>query len=215
MTPRRGHFITLEGGEGAGKSTQAKRLTDWLNANGYPAVYFRDPGGVPTALPIREILLKGDTEKFLPLTELFLFNANRVELLQRGILPALADGKIVVCDRFADTTLTHQGYGGGLSLDTIHAVQTIAVGSHMPDLTIILDIPAAVGLARGKGHTVGETRFEDKGVAFHERARQGFLTIAAENPSRCVVLDALAPLDEVAANIVATVKTRLLDKPVP
>ncbi len=209
----RGRFVTLEGGEGAGKSTQARRLVEALAARGIRAIATREPGGSPRAEEIRGVILSGSAARLGPLAEALLFSAARADHLAATIRPALARGDWVVCDRFADSTRAYQGAAGGLDEAVVNALERIVVVDTRPDLTIILDVPAQTGLARavarrGKGEAVD--RFEGEDIAFHEALRQGFLAIARKDPKRCVVIDAERDEDAVATAIIAMVEERLL-----
>ena len=206
----RGGFITLEGGEGAGKSSQAERLQARLTAAGRAVVRTREPGGSPGAEAIRALLVTGDPDRWSPLTETLLMYAARRDHIERVIAPALARGDVVVCDRFADSTRAYQGAGGGAPEGLIAALEDHILGPTRPDLTLILDLPVEVGLARaGARHSQAETRFEAKGAAFHQRLRDCFLAIAKAEPNRCVVIDAAAPMDAVEAAIWTAVSGRL------
>lgn len=209
-----GKFITLEGGEGAGKSTQARLLAANLERVGLSLVLTREPGGAPGAEEIRRLLVEGEPGRWTAMTEALLHSAARADHLERLVRPALAAGNWVVCDRFVDSTTAYQGYGHGLDPERIVALNRIVTGSTMPDLTLILDLPVAEGLARadGRNSTNGqnEDRYERMGRDFHERLREGFLAIARAEPERCVVIDARAPVEEVAAAIAGAVEERLL-----
>jgi len=205
----RGKFITLEGGEGAGKSTQQNRLVARLSELGLHVVATREPGGSEGAEAIRELLVNGPPDKWSATTEVLLMNAARRDHLERRIRPALERGAWVVCDRFADSTRAYQGAGGDADPRLIEAVERQVVGDTTPDLTLILDLPVEDGLRRAAGRGGGEARFEAKGVAFHQRLRQGFLDIAAAEPGRCVVLNATAEPDVVSEAIWAVVRNRL------
>ena len=204
-----GRFITLEGGEGAGKSTQAKRLADRLAARGRKVVVTREPGGSPGAESIRELLVTGQADRWSPITETLLMYAARRDHLERTIAPALAAGDWVVSDRFADSTRAYQGAGGGAPASLIQTLERHVLGETRPDLTLILDLPVDVGMARPMARNHAETRFEAKGAAFHERLRQGFLAIARVEADRCAVIDAAAPVDQVEAAIWVAVEGRL------
>ena len=197
----RGRFITFEGGEGAGKSTQAKRLAAWLEGQGRTVLLTREPGGSPGAEEIRKLLVQGATDRWDPMTETLLHFAARRDHLERVIRPALAAGQWVLSDRFADSTLAYQGYGHGVDRDFIALLEKAVVGSQRPDLTLILDLPVAQGLERAGARRGSETRYEDMAQAFHERLRQGFLAIAAQDPQRCRVIDATASLEAVQAQL--------------
>jgi dTMP kinase len=205
----RGRFITFEGGEGAGKSTQARRLVEGLRARGLAVVATREPGGSPGGEAIRELLVNGPPERWSPITETLLMYAARRDHLERVIVPALERGAWVVSDRFFDSTRAYQGAGGGAPAALIAALETAVVGEVKPDLTLIMDMPVAAGLARAAGRGTAEARFESKGAAFHERLRAAFLDIAAREPDRCVVLSADGGLDALAARIWAEVTDRL------
>ncbi len=206
---RRGRFISFEGGEGAGKSTQARRLVDRLRALGLETVATREPGGSPGGEAIRELLVNGPPDRWSAITETLLMYAARRDHLERVIIPALERGAWVVCDRFFDSTRAYQGAGGGAPAELIAALEASVVGDVKPDLTLILDMPVAAGLARAAGRGQGEARFEAKGIDFHERLRAAFLEIARREPERCVVLSADATPDALAADIWASVDTRL------
>jgi len=205
----RSRFITLEGGEGGGKSTQARRLADWLTARGHEVELTREPGGTAGAEEIRRLLVEGGADRWEPMSELLLLAAARREHVVRRIRPALAAGRWVVCDRFVDSTLAYQGHGHGLGADIVRRLHRLSLESFMPDLTLILDLPPATGLARTGGRTHAETRFERMGAAFHERVRQGFHEIAAAEPGRCVLIAAAGPEAQIAAEIAAAVTARL------
>jgi dTMP kinase len=204
-----GRFITFEGGEGTGKSTQVARLVERLRARGLEVVQTREPGGSPGAEDIRAIALNGDANRWSPMTEALLMFAARSDHLERTIRPALEAGRWVVCDRFADSSRAYQGVGGGTPADFIEALDAAIVGSTQPDLTLVFDLPVKVGLERAFGRGLFETRFESKGLEFHERLRRGFLEIAAAHPERCAVIDADGDQDTVAARVQAAVEARL------
>jgi dTMP kinase len=209
----RGRFITLEGGEGAGKSTQQRRLADWLRRGGREVVETREPGGSPGAEEIRKLLVTGTAGRWDAVTEALLHFAARRDHLRQTIEPALARGSWVVCDRFADSTMAYQGYGHGLGRAPVEALYALVVGSLKPDLTLVLDLPVAEGLARA-GHRNGrgtqqEDRYEQMDLGFHERLREGFHDIVAREPARCLLIDARGDEDAVAARIQAAVTERL------
>ncbi|MDP2259613.1 MAG: dTMP kinase [Caulobacter sp.] len=205
----RGIFITFEGGEGAGKSTQIRRLAERLRAGDREVVLTREPGGSPGAESIRELLLNGETDRWSPLTEALLMNAARRDHIERVIAPALARGAVVLCDRFADSTRAYQGAGGEVDRAVIAQLEAAVVGEVRPDLTLIFDLPVESGLTRALARNGGEERFEAKGAAFHERLRAAYLDIAEAEPERCVVIDATASLDAVETAIAAAVQPRL------
>jgi len=204
----RGRFITFEGGEGAGKSTQVARLVAHLRARGLEVVQTREPGGSTGAEEIRAIALNGDPGRWSPTTETLLMYAARSDHLEKTIRPALEAGRWVVCDRFADSSRAYQGAGGGVPEQFIETLDAGIVGETQPDLTLIFDLPVSVGLERAFGRGLFETRFESKGVAFHERLREKFLDIAARNPGRCAVIDAVGSLEEVEARVTSAVEGR-------
>jgi dTMP kinase len=208
-----GLFVTFEGGEGAGKSTQIRRLRHRLEALGRKVVATREPGGSPIAESIREFLLGGEARRFGPLAETMLFAAARADHVTNTIRPALERGAVVLCDRFADSTRVYQGALGAVPAATIDALEGIAMGELRPDLTLILDVPAELGLSRAEGRRreSGEPpdRFEEESLAFHSRIREAFLAVAAAQPERCAVVDASGTPDEVEARVWASVQTRL------
>ena len=206
----RGRFISFEGGEGAGKTTQIRRLSERLALRVGEVVLTREPGGSAGAEALRDLLVRGDTERWSPMSETLILYAAREDHLERLIRPALARGAWVLSDRFADSTRAYQGAGGGAPADFIAALEAAVVGGARPDLTLILDLPVDDGLARAAARGGGEERFERKGRAFHERLREGFLEIARAEPQRCVVVDAAAPPDQVSRQIWAVVRSRLL-----
>ena len=203
-----GRFITFEGGEGAGKSTQLRRLVARL-AQGREVVATREPGGSPGAESIRDLLVNGAADRWSPVTETLLMYAARRDHVERVITPALSRGAWVVCDRFADSTRAYQGAAGGVDPGLISTLEAQVLGQARPDLTLVLDLPADIGLARAAGRAGGETRFESKGAAFHLRLRDAFLAIAAADPGRCHVIDAAAPVEGVGAAIWTAVQERL------
>lgn len=204
-----GRFITFEGGEGAGKSTQLQRLAARLAVGGQEVVATREPGGSPGAEAIRELVLKGSADRWSPVTETLLMYAARRDHVERVIRPALARGAWVVCDRFADSTRAYQGAAGGTDPGLIAALETYILEDTRPDLTLIFDLPVAVGLERAHVRAGAEMRFESKGQAFHERLREGFLAIAKAEPERCAVIDATGPLNAVEERVWAAVEARL------
>ena len=204
-----GRFITFEGGEGAGKSTQLKRLAARLEGQGLGVIATREPGGSPGAEDIRALVLRGEADRWSPVTETLLMYAARRDHVERVIRPALARGAWVVCDRFADSTRAYQGAAGGTDAGLIAALERFVLEATRPDLTLIFDLPVDEGLARAHARAGAEMRFESKGRGFHERLREGFLAIAADEPQRCAVIDAMGSLDEVEARIWAAVQDRL------
>jgi dTMP kinase len=205
----RGRFITFEGGEGAGKSTQLKRLVARLQGEGREVVATREPGGSPGAESIRELVLNGAADRWSPVTETLLMYAARRDHIERVIRPALASGAWVVCDRFADSTRAYQGAAGGADPGLIAAMETYILEDTRPDLTLIFDLPPEIGLQRAVARPGAELRFESKGAAFHERLREGFLAIAKAEPDRCVVIPADDAIEAVEAAVWASVEARL------
>lgn len=204
-----GRFITLEGGEGAGKSTQIARLKSWLEGRGRQVVATREPGGSPGAEMVRKLLVEGPAERWDGTTEALLHFAARREHLRSTVWPALKRGDWVVSDRFADSTRAYQGFGHGIDLDMLDELYAIAVGDFRPDLTLILDLPVETGLARAAARRGAETRYESLPREFHERVRAGFLDIAKKEPRRCAVIDATQDIDTIAAAIARTVGERM------
>ncbi|HEY0599810.1 dTMP kinase [Brevundimonas sp.] len=205
-----GRFITFEGGEGTGKSTQVARLVERLRARDLEVLQTREPGGSDGAEDIRAIALNGDPGRWSPMTETLLMFAARSDHLERTIRPALEAGRWVVCDRFADSSRAYQGAGGGTPAAFIETLDAAVVGDTQPDLTLVFDLPVEVGLERAFGRGLFETRFESKGLEFHERLRRGFRDIAAAHPDRCVIVDAEGDLETVEARVWAAVEARLL-----
>jgi dTMP kinase len=207
-----GRFITFEGGEGAGKSTQIGRLARRLEARGATVVATREPGGSERAERIRATLLAGRAKPLGNLAEALLFSAARLDHLQSKIRPALAQGAFVLSDRFADSTRAYQGLDSGLDPALIGSLERIVVEATKPDLTFILDLPAELGLARAlarrKARAEGADRFEAEEAGFHERLRQAFLDIARQAPERCLVIHAAEDADTVEERIWAAVEER-------
>lgn len=202
---RSGLFISFEGGEGAGKSTQIRRLAAALKAAGHDVIVTREPGGSPGAEAVRHVLLNGAAEAYGTRMEALLFAAARSDHVEQVIRPALARGAIVLCDRFMDSSRVYQGVTGNLEHDFIEALQRVAVNGVMPDRTIILDIPADIGLerarSRGAAHSTEPDRYEKEQLDTHEKRRHGFLDIAVREPERCKVVDATRSEDEIASEI--------------
>lgn len=202
---QRGRFITFEGGEGAGKTTQLRRLVERLSGLGLEVVSTREPGGSAGAEELRALLVRGAADRWSPLAETLILNAARDDHLTRTIRPALARGAWVVCDRFADSTRAYQGAAGGTDPALIAALERSVVGEDRPDLTLFLDLPAAAGLARAGSRGGAEDRFEGKDLGFHERLRAAFQAIAEAEPGRYRRIDATADQDAVAMRIWAAV----------
>lgn len=205
----KGRFITFEGGEGTGKSTQARLLAGYLAQSGLDVVPTREPGGSPSAEDIRALLVTGAADRWSPIAETLLFYAARVEHWRQVIEPALARGAHVVCDRFADSTMAYQAYAGGLERKVVEDLHRLTMAGVQPDLTLVLDIDVEKGLTRAASRRDDETRFERKGRSFHDKLRQAFLDIAKRAPARCVVINADQQIDRVHADIVAALKSRL------
>jgi dTMP kinase len=203
-----GHFITLEGGEGAGKSTQVKRLAAALAAKGITVVTTREPGGSPGAEEIRALLVNGAPGRWDALTETLLVYAARADHIKHTIGPALLADKWVISDRFTDSTYAYQGAGRGLARETIRRIDAVVLDDFTPDFTLMLDLDVETGLARAGKRGPAESRFENFDRDFHDRLRQGFLDIAKRYPDRCVVIDATQDEDAVAAAIWAVVAGR-------
>ena len=208
-TPK-GVFISFEGGDGTGKSTQINRLAEKLRIAGRNVVTTREPGGSPGADAIRALLLEGDPGRWSSLTEALLMYASRADHLERTIMPALANGAVVISDRFADSTMAYQGLAGSLGENTVKTLHDIVVGNRDPDLTIILDLPVEHGLKRAVTRG-GEQRFESKGARYQEDVRQAFLEIARRDPKRCTLVDARDDVDAVAERVFAAVRSRFPD----
>lgn len=205
----RGRFITFEGGEGAGKSTQLQRLVARLRAAGLEVVATREPGGSPGAESIRALVLNGSADRWSPVTETLLMYAARRDHIERVIRPALDRGAWVVCDRFADSTRAYQGVAGGADPALIAALETHVLEDVRPDLTLVFDFPPQAGLARAMARPGAEMRFESKGMGFHERLREAFLAIAEAEPDRCAVIAADDTIEAVEAAVWATAQARL------
>ncbi len=207
---KRGFFISLEGGEGVGKSTHAKRLAEHLRAKGREVVLTREPGGTPQGEALRGLLVSGDIANWSAASEAMLMSAAREVHVRTVIEPAVARGAVVISDRFMDSTRVYQGHAGGVAADVIAALEKAAVGECVPDLTLIFDLPPERGLARASTRgTNNEDRFERKGLVFHSKLRAGFLAIAKAEPGRCVIIDAAAGPDQVFADVVKAVEARL------
>jgi dTMP kinase len=188
-------FITLEGPEGSGKTSQLPALAEYLRHAGYELVVTREPGGTAVGDQIRDVLMNLENVSILPRTEILLFLAARAQHVEGLIRPALEAGKWVLCDRFGDSTLAYQGYGHKTDLDTLRFLLNYSTGGLQPDLTLLLDVPVKAGLARKLGNTAEWNRLDAYAEAFHERVRQGYLSLASEEPDRWVVID--ATLDKV------------------
>jgi len=204
-------LITFEGIEGSGKSTHLRHVAAHLCAAGRAVVETREPGGTPAGDAIRRLLLGPERVPLAPLTELFLYCADRSQHVAQVIRPALEAGRIVLCDRFSDSTIAYQGYGRGLDLDVVRALDARARTGVVPWLTVLLDCPVDEGLRRARGRAGPADRFEEEVRAFHERVRAGFLALAAAEPARFCVIDSTPPRADVEARVVAAVAARLRD----
>lgn len=207
--PVAGRFITLEGGEGAGKSTLARALADALEARGHAVDVTREPGGTENAEQIRSLLVSGEPDRWSSLSEALLLYAARVDHLDRRIRPALNSDTWVICDRFSDSTRAYQGAAGRLDRDRLNRLHQLALDGFEPDLTFILDLDPAIGMERTRQRGEDATRFEKQDLSFHAALREGFLDIAAAAPYRCAVLDATQPPQELAQAALAVIDSRL------
>ena len=208
MSARRGLFLTFEGIDGSGKSTQARLLSEALQAAGQDVILTREPGGSPGAEEIRRLVLEGDPDRWSAETEILLFTAARRDHLERTIAPALAADKVVICDRFADSTRMYQGLSRGDLRPVVDQLHALMIGRE-PDLTLLIDMDPAIGLTRAKGRQGTEERFEDFGVELQRKMRAGFLSLAQEFPDRFRVLDGDRPMDDVSRDVRAVVEQAL------
>ncbi|MDZ7627491.1 MAG: dTMP kinase [Parvularculaceae bacterium] len=206
----RGFFISVEGADGSGKSTQVRLLADHLRAAGHDLIVTREPGGGGEgAAAIRDLLLNGPVERWSALSEALMMYAARAEHLEKLIRPGLAAGKTVLTDRFADSTMAYQGIAGGVGQARVKLLHDAVVAGDDPDLTLILDVSADIGLQRATSRRGGESRFEEKGAAYQERVRAGFLAIARANPERCRLIDTSGDIDSVHRAIARAVDDAL------
>lgn len=211
MATARGLFVSFEGGEGAGKSTQIRLLAENLRAKGHTVITTREPGGSPGAEALRHVLLSGAAEAFGVRMEALLFAAARADHLDCVIRPALARGDIVLCDRFVDSSRVYQGVTGNIEPPLMAALERVSIGTTMPDVTLVLDLPADVGLQRARRRageeaaTAAPDRFEKEKLEIHEKRRQGFLDIASREPERCRVIDASLDQGRIASDILSKV----------
>jgi len=196
-----GIFITLEGGEGSGKTTQARRLCERLTAQGLDVLHTREPGGTLLAERLRSILLDHSGETIAPETEAYLIFAARRQHVDHVIKPALAQGKTVVCDRFSDSTMAYQGYGRGLDLRILRTMNDWATGKLAPQLTLLFDVPVAVGLSRRRGRAATQNRLDRETEQFHRKVHRGFHALARREPRRIMVIDSAQPLESVTQTV--------------
>ena len=194
-------LITFEGGEGSGKTTQSQILYNTLKEKGFEVIKTREPGGTKFAETIREILVQGESNKINNISELLLFAAARADHVQKVIKECLKDNKIVICDRFTDSTLAYQGYAGNLDLDLVKEVNRISIGEISPDLTFVFDIDPTLGIERALGGNNKETRFEEKDIMYHKKIRDGYMDIARDNPDRCVVINGTIDIEQISKKI--------------
>jgi dTMP kinase len=203
-------FITFEGGEGCGKSTQTRALHNKLTGSHIPSILLREPGGTPLGEKVRHLLKKSSAISISPLSELILFNASRSQLVSEVILPEMCQGKIVICDRFTDSTIAYQYYGRGLDRDTVQSLNKLASQGLKPDITFLLDIDPQIGLSRKSQST--SDRFEKEQLSFHSRVREGFLTMAEEEPDRWIVIDSTLSRLAISAIIWGKIQTLIIDQ---
>lgn len=205
---KKGLFISLEGIEGTGKTTQARLLYERLIDYGFDVILTKEPGGTPIGESIREILLKIDHKEMSHITELFLYNAARAQHLYEKILPALKKGKIVITDRFSDSTIAYQGYGRGIDINLLKTLDDIATGGIKPDITILFDLDVEIGLKRNRGiNKIDRLELED--IEFHKRVREGYLRIAESEPKRIRIIDASEPMFVISEKIWESVRWHL------
>ena len=214
MVEMRGLFITFEGGEGSGKTTQIQQLKEWIESSigSVNLCMTREPGGTIEAESIRTLLLNGAASKWQPATEAMMMSASRHEHVIHVIEPALSRGDIVICDRFTDSTHVYQGYVGGVDNVLLDGLDQLSCQGLVPDLTLLLDIDSNAGLARIIQRGIAESRFESKGVTFHQKVRQGFVERAEKYPDRITKIDAAKPAGEVTMNVIAAVRALLVAK---
>ena len=209
-------FITFEGPEGSGKTTQIQALYRYLQDKGYDVMLTREPGGTAIGDQIRRVLLDPENREMLPEAEILLFSASRAQLVGQLVRPALQRGAIVICDRYADSTMAYQGYGHGLDLESLQSITRFATGNLTPDLTVYLDIEVEEGLQRkrvaGRGDRDAWNRLDQKAIAFHDRVRQGYLALAKAEPDRWLVIDAARPREAIQRDIRERVGMLLSDR---
>lgn len=204
-------FITFEGPEGCGKTTQILTLAAWLRSQGLRVLCTREPGGTAIGDQVRAILTRLDNTAIAPRTELYLFLASRAQLVQEVIVPALNAGTIVLCDRFTDATLAYQGYGHGLDVQFLKSLNMFATGGLVPDMTILLDVDPEVGIERRRSSGGEWNRLDAMAMAFHQRVRKGYHILAADDPSRWRTVDASRPFDDVSRSLVDLMEESLLE----
>lgn len=204
---KKGIFISLEGVEGAGKSTQARLLADYISGLGYPVIQTHEPGGTPIAEQIRAIILNPQNTEMASLTELFLYLASRAQHVNELILPALSEGKIVVCDRFSEATIVYQGYARGIDINLLKQLNGIATDGLKPDITFVLDLDASIGFSRKAGSNLD--RLERENSEFHNKVREGYLKIAEKEPERIKVINAQDSLENIHNQIRRYVELKL------
>lgn len=204
-----GTFIVFEGPEGAGKSMQAARLAAWLRARGHTVLETREPGGTAIGDEIRTVLLSSRDCAMLPETEVLLLAASRAQLVRSTIQPALARGEVVICDRYVDSTLAYQGGGRQMPMAPLLSIQAYATGGLKPDIRLLLDLPVTIGLQRRFADPGTVNRIDNDGVAFHERVRAAYLDLVLKNPNDWIVIDASAPIEDVARDIAAAISDRI------
>ena len=208
-----GIFITLEGGEGSGKTTHARRLCEWLHTQGLKVLHTREPGGTLLAEQLRNLLLDNSMETIAPETEAYLIFAARRQHVDHVIKPALARGLVVVCDRFSDSTMAYQGYGRGLDLRVLRTMNNWATGRLAPRLTLLFDVPVSVGLRRRRSRGTTQNRLDRETEQFHRKVRAGFHALARREPRRIMVIDSTQPLESVAQTVEELVMTRFTTYP--
>jgi len=202
-------FVTFEGIEGSGKSTHLRHLATHLRALGHVVVATREPGGTPAGTAIRRLLLDAEAVPLTALAELLLYCADRAQHVEEVIRPALAAGRVVLCDRFSESTIAYQGYGRGIDLETVRSLDARARNGITPTLTFLLDCPVAEGLTRVQKRSGAQDRFEREVIAFHQRVHDGFIALAAAEPTRFCVIDAMEPADGVRKRVIAEVERRV------
>ncbi len=208
MSAAKGQFISFEGGEGAGKTTQIKRLAQALKTRGLEVVTTREPGGTPNAEAVRDLVMNGDVARWSATEEMLLMYTARSELVRTVIKPALRRGAWVLSDRFADSTTVYQGYAGGVPVASVLALHKLVLGDFQPDLTLIFDIDPKLGLSRVARRAEVSNRFEEQDLAYYDKLRRGYLEIARQHPKRCAVLDAAQSADDLFQHIVKTINAR-------